>query len=65
MADRFYSCEFGVQTYLGVAEAGSTTASADVELRVTYDATNNNKAAALFAIEAIKQRIETETWPPA
>lgn len=65
MADRYYSCEFGAQTYLGVTEAGSATASADVELRVTYDATNNSKAAALFALEAIKQRIETENWPPA
>lgn len=65
MADRFYSCEFGVQTPVNVAEAGTTTASADVELRITYDATNNSKLAALLAIEAIRDRVLSETWPPA
>jgi hypothetical protein len=49
----------------GVTEAGSTTASADVEVRVTYDATNNSRSAALFAIDAIKQKILEDTWPPA
>lgn len=64
MADRFYSCEFG-QTKVDVAETGSTTAAADVELRITYDATNNGRQAALMAIEAIRQRVIEDSWPPA
>lgn len=65
MADRFYSCEFGTTMKSGVTEAGSTTASADVELRVTYDATNNRKNALLMAVDAIKQKVLEDTWPPA
>jgi spore coat protein CotF len=64
MADRFYSCEFGTTMKSGVTETGTTTAAADVEVRITYDATLNSKTAALDAIEAIRQRIIEETWPP-
>jgi hypothetical protein len=64
MADRFYSCEFG-QTKVQVAETGSTTAAADVEVRITYDATNNGKLAALVALDQIRNRIIEDTWPPA
>jgi hypothetical protein len=64
MADRFYSCEFGADK-VAVAETGSTTAAADVEVRITYDATNNGKLAALNALEQIKARIVQDSWPPA
>lgn len=65
MADRFYSCEFGTRMKSGVTETGTTTAAADVEVRITYDATGNSKTAALLAIEAIEQKILEDTWPPA
>ena len=64
MANRYWSGEFGV-TKADVAETGTTTAGADVEVRITYDATNNGKQAALMALEAIVQRITEDTWPPA
>ena len=64
MADRFYSCEFGTTMKSGVSETGTSTSAADVEVRVTYDATGNSKQAALNAIDAIKQRIVEDTWPP-
>lgn len=64
MADRFYRGEFGA-TKADIVEAGTTSAAADVELRITYDADNNGKMAALMTLEAIKQRIIEETWPPA
>lgn len=64
MADRFYSCEFGTTMKNGVTETATTTAAADVEVRVTYDATNTSKQAALIAIDAIKQKIFEDTWPP-
>lgn len=63
MADRYYSVEFGGDK-VAVAETGTSTASADVELRITYDATNNGKQAALIALEAIRQRLIEDTWPP-
>lgn len=64
MADRFWSGEFGA-TKTVIAETGTSTAAADVEVRITYDATNNGKMAALMTLEAIKQRIIEESWPPA
>ena len=64
MAERFYSCEFG-QTKVDVAETGTTTAAADVEVRVIYDATNHSKIALLNALEHIVNRITEDTWPPA
>lgn len=65
MANRFYSCEFGATMKAGVSETASTTAAADVEVRITYDATGNSKLKALQAIDAIKQAILEDTWPPA
>jgi len=64
MADRCYSLNSG-QKKTDVAETGSTTAGAAVELRITYDAANNNKSAAIAALEYIKQRLVEESWPPA
>lgn len=64
MADRFWQGEFG-DTKDDIVEAGSTSAAADVEVRITYDATNNGKQAALMVLEAIKQRIIEDGWPPA
>lgn len=63
MADRFFSCEFGADK-VAVAETGTSTAAADVEVRITYDATNNSKLAALAALEQIKARIVQDPWPP-
>jgi len=64
MAERFWSCEFG-QDKVAVAETAATTAAADVEVRVIYDATNNSKLALLVALENIMSRITEDTWPPA
>lgn len=63
MADRFYSLNFG-QDKVAVAETGSSTAAAHIEVRVTYDATNNGKQALLNALENIRSRIVEDTWPP-
>lgn len=64
MADRFYYCEFGADK-VAVTEAGSDSAGADVSVRITYDATNNSKQAALVALSQIRARILEDTWPPA
>jgi hypothetical protein len=63
MADRFYSINFG-QDKVAVAETGASTAAANVEVRVTYDATNNGKLALINALEQIRSRIVEDTWPP-
>lgn len=64
MADRFWYCEFGSDK-VGVTEAGTDSAAADVSVRITYDATANGKQAALIALEQICNRIQEDTWPPA
>lgn len=64
MADRFYSVKFGAKAKTSVTEAASTTAADDVEVRITYTATNNSKAATLLALEAITAAIVEDTWPP-
>lgn len=63
MADRFYYCEFGANK-VAVTEAGVDSAAADVSVRITYDATNNSKHAAIQALEQIRSRIIEDTWPP-
>lgn len=63
MADRFYSVNFG-QDKTQVAETGSSTAAAHVEVRITYDATNNGKQAALMALRLLMARVSEDTWPP-
>lgn len=65
MADRYYSLNFGQSAPGDVAETGSTTAAAHVEVRVTYDATGNSKQALLNALEAIEGAVTQDTWPPA
>lgn len=64
MADRFYYCEFGATMKTEVTEAAADSAGQDVSLRITYDATQNSKHAALQALEAIKSRIIEDSWPP-
>ena len=64
MAERYYSVNFG-QDKVAVAETGTTTAGADVEVRVTYTATNNSKQAMMVALELLAQRIQEDAWPPA
>lgn len=64
MADRFWYGEFGANKQ-GITEAGSDSAAADVSVRITYDATNNSKQAALKVLEQIIAKIVEDTWPPA
>jgi hypothetical protein len=64
MAERYWSIEFGGDK-VSVAETGTSTAAADVEVRCTYDATNNGKLALMNALENIRSRIVEDTWPPA
>lgn len=66
MADRFWSISAG-QEKTQVAETGSTTAGADVEIRVTYTSTPllSNKQLVMRLIELLEARIIEDTWPPA
>ena len=64
MADRFFGIEFGEMDAANVLEGGSSTAAKDVEVRITYDAANNSRTAALAALEVIKRYIMQDTWPP-
>ena len=63
MATRYYGANIGVTMPEQVVESGSTTSST-VEIAVVYDATGANKHTVLNALEAIKNRILTDTYPP-
>lgn len=64
MADRFYNAPLGATIAQDVAEGGADT-SVYTAFRVTYDATGNSKEMALLALDAIRQAITQDTWPPA
>jgi hypothetical protein len=63
MTDRFYGATLGTTFPTGVLESASTT-SRDVELRINFDASGANKTVVLNAIEAIKNTIIQDTYPP-
>ncbi len=63
MTDRYWYANKGAQGQKDVTEATSHQAS-DIELRITF--TNFTvKLNALVALEAIRQKIEQDPWPPA
>lgn len=64
MADRFYGIDRGEQGVRNVTEGNSSTATTDVELRVDL-AANMQKDEVLYALDAIKQAIIQDIWPPA
>lgn len=66
MADRFWSVSAG-QSKHDVAETGTTTAGAHVEVRITYDNTvlAKNKLEALTLLDLLKAKITEDSWPPA
>lgn len=63
MTDRFYGVNFGGDFPTSVLEQ-STTTSRVVELRVDFDSTGANKTQVLKAIEAIKNAIIQDNYPP-
>lgn len=63
MADRFFGANIGANFPADVLESGSTT-SRTVEVRVTYDATGADKVEVLSALEAIKNYIIQDNYPP-
>ena len=64
MADRFWSADMG-KDKVAVAETGTTTAAAHVEVRILYTTTGLTKTDALVALDQIRNRIVEDTWPPA
>lgn len=65
MADRFWSVSAGGDK-VSVAETGTSTAGAHVEVRITYDNTvlARNKVEALTLLDLLKARIVEDNWPP-
>jgi hypothetical protein len=63
VANRFYNAPLGAQIAEEVAEGAADT-SVYVAFRVTYDATGNSKEMTLLALDAIKQAIVQDSWPP-
>lgn len=65
MADRYYSANVGADLAQDVTEGAAATPAAHFDLRITYDAAQNSKEAALKALGAIAMYITQDTWPPA
>lgn len=63
MADRWYNAPLGAQIASEVAEGAADTAQY-VGVRVTYDATGNSKELTLLALEAVRQAVLQDSWPP-
>ncbi len=63
MTDRFYGADLGADLPTDVTEAASTT-SKIVELRVAYDTTGLDRLKVVNALEAIKNYIIQDNWPP-
>jgi hypothetical protein len=64
MAARWYNAPLGAKLAQDVAEGGSDT-SVYTAFRVTYDASGNSKEATLLALDAIRQAVVEDSWPPA
>lgn len=64
MASRHYGANFGADVSSDVTESAGAT-GLNLNLEVVYDATNNGRLATLRALDAIKQAIVEDTWPPA
>lgn len=63
MTDRFYNAPLGAQIAQEVAEGAADT-SQYLAVRVTYDATGNSKEMTLLALEAVRQYVLQDSWPP-
>lgn len=63
MADRYYNVALGGDMKEDVAEGAADT-SAFVAVRITYDATGANKLQALKALDAVREYITQDTFPP-
>lgn len=63
MANRFYNAALGAQIAEEVA-GGAADTSVFTAFRVTYDATGSTKEMALLALDAIRQAIVQDSWPP-
>jgi hypothetical protein len=63
MADRWYNAPLGAQIAQEVTEGAADT-SQYAAFRVTYDATGNKKEMTLLALEAIRQYVLQDNWPP-
>ena len=64
MASPHYGANSGADVSSDVTESAGAT-GLNLNLEVVYDATNNGRLATLRALDAIKQAIVEDTWPPA
>lgn len=63
MSDRWFNAPLGAQIAQEVAEGAADT-SQYLAVRVTYDATGNSKEMTLLALEAVRQYVISDSWPP-
>lgn len=64
MADRYYAVSLGGDTPLDVTEGAAATPAAFVDVRLTYDATGASKLEVVKALEAVRNYVLQDTFPP-
>lgn len=65
MADRYYSASVGASMPSEVTEGAAATPGAFVDVRITYDATQASRQAAIDAVNAVLGALIQDSWPPA
>lgn len=63
MANRYYRVPLGGDSKEDVTEAGTSSLSW-LEVGITYDASGNSKMLAIKALDAVKQYLLADPWPP-
>lgn len=65
MADRYYTAIVGADTPTDVTEGAAATPANFIDVRMTYDAIGASKMEAIKALDAIRDYITQDNFPPA
>lgn len=64
MADRYYAVALGGDLPENVTEGAAATPAAFVDVRLTYDASGASREQAIKAINAVRDYILQDAFPP-
>lgn len=64
MADRYYAVALGGDLPENVTEGAAATPAAFIDVRMTYDATGASKEQAVKALNAVRDFILQDSFPP-
>jgi hypothetical protein len=64
MADRYYSAPVSASMPANVTEGAAATPGAFCDVRITYDASQASRQAAINAVNAVLGYLVQDNWPP-